>query len=141
LNQNNPFMEFYYPAKIWLAFGETFSDEGTPVAEWLLKNGYPELAALSHSIRGSDDALKWLMEGGFLHLAALDSAIDEDPKAYLWLQENKHLFLIVLADAIHGKPYALQWFNKHQLIGFIIISQKIKAWRDSQTFDYHKKHF
>ncbi len=81
------------------------------------------------------------MEGGFLHLAALDSAIDEDPKAYLWLQENKHLFLIVLADAIHGKPYALQWFNKHQLIGFIIISQKIKDWRDSQTFDYHKMHF
>ena len=96
-------MTFYYPAKIWLAFGETF-EGNQKIIDWLIKNGYPEVAALSHAMRGSDEAFTWLMSKKFLHLAALDSAItSEDPKAYKWLKTNKHLFLIVFADACKGQ--------------------------------------
>jgi hypothetical protein len=134
-------MTFYYHAKIWLAFGETFTGN-QEIINWLIKNGYPEVAALSHAMRGSDEAYTWLMTNGFLHLAAFDSAVtSEDPKAYQWLKDNKHLFLIVLADACRGKPVSLAWFRKHKLDGFLLIAMKIKAFCDSQTFDYHRKRF
>lgn len=134
-------MEFYYPAKIWLAFGETFTEKGQPFVDWLMKNGYPELGALSHAIRGSEEALGWLMKNRFFHLAALDGAIDQDQKAYKWLHDHGHLFLIVFADACHGSKNAVDWFKKNELVAFLTIAGKIKEWRDGQTFDYHKLHF
>jgi len=134
-------MTFYYPAKIWLAFGETF-EGNQKIVDWLIHNGYPEVAALSHAMRGSDEAFSWLMANGFLHLAALDSAVtSEDPKAVNWLKQNKHLFLIVFADACKGQPAAIAWFRKHQLDAFLMIAGKIKKFCDSQTFDYHRKQF
>lgn len=134
-------MTFYYPAKIWLAFGETF-EGNQKIIDWFIKNGYPEVAALSHAMRGSDEAFSWLMGNGFLHLAALDSAVtSEDPKAYEWLRANKHLFLIVFADACKGQPAAIAWFRKHQMDAFLMIAGKIKKFCDNQTFDYHKKQF
>lgn len=134
-------MNFYYPARIWLAFGETF-DGNKAIIDWFLKNGYPELAALSHAMQGSDEAYGWLMKNQFLHLAAFDSAVtSEDPKAAVWLKKNKHPFLIVLADACRGKEQAIRWFHKHQLEGFLVIARKIKAFCDSMTYDYHRKRF
>jgi hypothetical protein len=134
-------MNIYYPAKIWLAFGETFSEKGESFVEWLMKNGYPELGALSHAIRGSEQALEWLMRNKFLHLAALDGAIDENQKAYKWLADNQHPLLVLFADACHGALPAIDWFKRHNLSAFLVIAGKIKEWRDSQTFDYHKLHF
>ena len=46
---------FDYPPKIILAFGETISGN-EEILNWLLRNGYSELAALSYSIRGSQEA-------------------------------------------------------------------------------------
>jgi hypothetical protein len=134
-------MDVYYPAQIWLAFGQTFTDKGKPFDDWLMHHGYPELSALSHAIRGSEEALAWLMKNKFFHLAAVDSAIDDDSKAFVWLKENGHPFLVVFADAVRGKPYAIEWLVENDLPGFVAITKEIKAWRDSQTFDYHKKHF
>ncbi len=134
-------MTFYYPAKIWLAFGETF-DENQKIIDWFIANGYPEVAALSHAMRGSDEAFTWLMKNGFMHLAAFDSAVTSlDPKAYKWIKDNKHLFLVVFADACRGMPAANAWFRKHKLDAFLIIAGKIKKFCDSQTYDYHKKQF
>ncbi|NTW45318.1 MAG: hypothetical protein HGB14_13045, partial [Anaerolineaceae bacterium] len=52
-----------YPPKILIAFAETLSGN-TEIHQWLLSNGYPELAALSSAICGSDQALGWLMKSG-----------------------------------------------------------------------------
>jgi len=134
-------MTFYYPAKIWLAFGETF-DGNQKIIDRFIKNGYPEVAALSHAMRGSDEAFAWLMKNGHPHLAALDSAVTSaDQKAYQWLKANKHLFLIVFADACQGKPPAIAWFRRNNLQAFLVIAGKIKKFCDSQTYDYHKKKF
>ena len=51
-----------YPPKILLAFGETFGNTGDKFQTWLLENGYPELAALSSGIKGSNDAIEWLLK-------------------------------------------------------------------------------
>ncbi len=134
-------MTFYYPAKIWLAFGETF-EENQKIVDWFIANNYSDVAALSHAMRGSDEAFSWLMKNGFVHLAAFDSAVtSKDPKAFKWLKDNKHLFLFVLAEACLGKPDSIAWFKKHKLDAFIVIATKIKKFCDSQTFDYHKKRF
>jgi len=108
---------------------------------WLLNNGYPEVAALAHAIRGSEEATAWLMKNKFYHLAALDSAIDEDEKAYKWLMDHNHRFFIVFADACRARPAAIQWFRQNKLEAILAIAIKIKVLRDSHTFDYHKKHF
>ena len=92
---------FYYPAKIWLAFGEAVNGN-IEIAEWLLKNGFPEVAAFAHAIRGSEEATAWLFKNKYYHLAALDAAIDENIQAYTWLQKNNHAFLVVFADACRG---------------------------------------
>ena len=56
-----------------MAFGCTFEPEGDEFFEWLMRNGYPELGALSQTIQGDTKAKDWLMEHGFPHLAAIDS--------------------------------------------------------------------
>ena len=129
-----------YPPKIILAFGETISGN-KEILEWLLKNGYGELAALSYAIRGSEDAFTWLMNNGYTHLAALDSAIDNDPKAYQWLKEHEQPFLILFADACHGTKEAMDYMVQKNLTGMLRVTQKIRAFRDNQTYDYHKVHF
>lgn len=45
-----------YDVKILMAFGESIRGN-EKIYTWLLKNGYPELAALSSAIRGSDEAV------------------------------------------------------------------------------------
>ena len=49
-----------YPPKVLMAFGETF-DENEKRYNWLLHNGYPELAALSSAILGREEDFTWLM--------------------------------------------------------------------------------
>ena len=130
----------YYPAKIWLAFGEVVIGNAE-IAEWLLKNGYPEVAALGHAIRGSEEATTWLFMNKFFNLAALDAAIDENMQAYQWLQANNHPFLVVFADACRGKQAAINWFYENKMEAFVLIAKRIKDLRDNTTFDYHKKKF
>jgi len=70
----------HYPPKILLAFGETFNDNGDNFHQWLLENGYPELAALSSGIKGSKEAIDWLLKNKYPQYAAFDDAIDKNRK-------------------------------------------------------------
>ena len=130
-----------YPPKVLLAFGETFTETDGAFLNWLLHNGYPELAALSSAIRGSYDAQNWLLKNKFPHLAVLDEAIDNKMEAYGWLKKYNYDFLIVFVDAIHEKKEALNWLEKKNLQLFIRLAVKIRNFRDNQTFDYHKYPF
>lgn len=130
-----------YPPKIIMAFGETFSDEGEVFYKWLLENGYPELAALSSSIRGSNEATEWLLKNKFPQLAALDGAIDKKQAAYDWLMKYEFYFLAVFADAVNNKPDATSWLKKRGFDVYLRVAEKIRHFRDNQTFDYHKLHF
>ena len=130
-----------YDIKVLMAFGETFSEKDGVFLNWLLKNKYPELAALSSAIRGSEEAVKWLVMNKYRHYAALDAAIDKQMPAYRWLIANGHDFLAVFADAVNRNPVAMQWFKKHDLGIFLMLAKKIYDYRENQTFDYHKMHF
>ena len=43
-----------------MAFGCTFEPGGEEFFEWLMRNGYPELGALSNTIQGDHEAKDWL---------------------------------------------------------------------------------
>ncbi len=130
-----------YPPKILIAFGETFSEHDGAFLNSLIQTGYPELAALSSAIRGSYEAADWLLKNKFPHLAALDGAIDKQSGAYGWLRKNKFDFLIVFADAVNQRVEAINWLKENDLEIFILLAQKIRSFRDNQTYDYHKIHF
>ena len=124
-----------------MAFAETFREEQEEFYNWLLKNGYPELAALSSAIRGSEEALIWLMQHKFYHLAALDGAIDKQGKARAWLVKFQFNTLAMLADAVNEQQAAIDYFQGKDLQLFLLIAKRIRDFRDSQTYDYHKKRF
>ncbi|NOY50016.1 MAG: hypothetical protein GXO88_05575 [Chlorobi bacterium] len=130
-----------YPPKILMAFGETFSEEKGEFLNWLLEGGYPELAALSNGIRGSQEATEWLLKNNFARFAAFDNAVGGSEKAYAWLLDNEENLLAVFVDAINNNMEALAWFKNHKLEIFIHLSRKIRNFRENQTFDYHKIHF
>jgi hypothetical protein len=130
-----------YPPKILMAFGETFSEEKGEFSEWLLQNGYQELAALSSAIKGSREANMWLIKNKFPHFAAFDEAIGGKMPAYNWLLDNDKDILALFVDAINNRMEALAWFKKREMEIFIHLSRKIRNFRENQTFDYHKLHF
>jgi len=131
----------HYPTKILMAFGCTFEPEGDEFFEWLMRNGYPELGALSQTIQGDTKAKDWLMEHGFPHLAAIDSVIDKEPKAEEWLIKNHFEVNLAFAKAINRDDDAIEWLEKKELQVFIILADKIRKYLDDKYLNFHKIHF
>lgn len=131
----------HYPTKILMAFGCTFEPEGDEFFEWLMRNGYPELGALSHTIQGDTKAKDWLMEHGFPHLAAIDSAIDKEAKAEEWLLKNHFEVNLAFAKAINRDDDATDWLLKNELQVLVIIADKIRKYLDDKYLNFHKIHF
>jgi hypothetical protein len=129
-----------YPTKILLAFTEA-AGGNEDLFEWLLNNGYPELALLSKSLRGGETSNQILIQKKFPQFAAFDAAIHRDVRAIMWLKKHKFIFLIRLADASRGSEIALKWFEKQNLKIFVMLAIKIKSFVDNQVFDVHKRRF
>ena len=129
-----------YPTKILLAFTEAVGGN-EDLFEWLLKNGYHELALLSKSLRGGEASNQILIQKKFPQFAAFDAAIHGDLKAIIWLKKHKFVFLIRLADAARGTEIALNWFEKRNLKIFVMLAKKIKSYVDNQVYDVHKRRF
>lgn len=124
-----------YPVKILMAFAETFSEKDGKFYQWLLENGYPELAALSSSVRGSNAALNWLMENKYFHLAAFDDAIDNNKSAYDWLIKNGYPILAITAEAVNDKESAKVFLEKNELDVFLYIAKNIRNYLTNGYFD------
>lgn len=129
----------HYPVKILLAFSESFKPKtGQQFFDWLLNNGYPELAALSSCVRGSSEAKEWLIRNNFMHLAAFDSAIDGDVEARQLLLRTGHQVMAMTADAVNGDQHARAWLNNNHLDIFYMIALRICDYLRNHTFDIHK---
>ncbi len=131
--------EFRYPAKILLAFGESLKDN-KEIHNWLLKNGYPELAALSNSINGSTKAFDWLLKN-YPHLAALDHAIDGFEAPIPWLLKHGFKFYVIFARACQNKADALRYLQKNDLQIYLHLVAIIQKCLELKEPDYHKKRF
>lgn len=131
----------HYPVKILMAFGCTFEGGGNEFFDWLMRNGYPELGALSHAIQGDTEAKQWLMDNRFPHLAAIDSAIDEEEKAQQWLLKNHFEINFIFAKAVNNDEDALNWLEKNDMGVLVVVANKIRKYLDDKYLDYHKIHF
>ncbi len=132
-----------YPPKILVAFGEAVG-HNTKIHQWLLDNGYPELAALTACLMGQRDAEEWLKKHKFNHLLAFHYAVYDDENARKWLALYKYNLLAVLADAVNGYKPAMEYLRKRNLNVFIRLALKIKKLKDEVIFDandYHKIKF
>ena len=87
-----------YDAKVLLAWHESLKGDNR-FTEFLLHNGFPELAALSRAILSDLDALKWLMDNGYPEFAILSDAIDDEDEAIEWLEKAHCDFLSKFAAA------------------------------------------
>ncbi|MFO7721738.1 MAG: hypothetical protein R6V49_00800 [Bacteroidales bacterium] len=133
----------FYDPKILIALGEAI-DRNFKIHQWLLQNGYPELAALASSLQADVDAFKWLMSNGYNHFAAFSNAIDEDNQAYQWLVQYKFRILVLLVDAAYLRPEALKILKDEGLVIFIRLAFKIRKLKEDQHRDYdfyYKMHF
>ncbi|MBE6346527.1 MAG: hypothetical protein E7067_04890 [Lentimicrobiaceae bacterium] len=130
-----------YPVKILMALAMTFDEEGEPFHRWLLENGYPELAALSDAIKGSDNATEWLMKNKYYHLVAFDAAIDNKAEARKWLERYNYPILILLADAINHKESSIKYLIDNKLDIYVVLSQKIRKALTKDSFNPYKINF
>jgi hypothetical protein len=131
--------EFKYPVEVLLAFGEALKGN-KEIYNWLLNNGYKELAALSNSIRGSNTAFDWLMKH-YPQLAAFDQLLDKETAALPWLQKHGFRFYIIFAQACHMRPQALAYLKREKLNVYIRLAGIISQCLKNKEHDIHKKRF
>lgn len=130
-----------YDAKVLLAWHESLKGDNR-FTEYLLHNGFPELAALSRAILSDLDALKWLMDNGYPEFAILSDAIDDEDEAIEWLEKAHCDFLSKFAAACRKDDAAIKWFVDNELHGFIPIIRTIhdillfQSWDSS---DIHRR--
>lgn len=128
-----------YDAKILLAWHESLKGDHR-FTDFLMQNGFPELAALGRAILSDTDALKWLMENGYPEFAILSDAIDDEDEAIEWLVKAKCDFLSTFAAACRKDDAAIKWFVDNNLHGFIPIIRTIHDILLFQSWDSSDVH-
>ena len=129
-----------YDAKLLLAFGESLKLD-RKFTDFLIKNGFPELGALSSAINADTDALQWLLDNGYPEFAVLSNAIDNEDAAIAWLEKYNCDFLSKFAAACRKEDEAVKWFvanNLHIYIRLIKIIQEILLRQALASDDVHK---
>jgi len=128
-----------YDVKILLAWGESLKGDGR-FTDFLLHNGFPELAALTNAIHSDTDALKWLMDNGYPEFAILSDAIDDEDEAIEWLERYHCDFLSKFAAACRKDDEAIRWFVEQDLKLFILIIRTIHDILLFQSWDSSDVH-
>lgn len=100
---------------------------------WLVNNGYTELAMLKDAVLGDGKSLEWLMRNKKIHLAAFVNAVREDTKAFDILFKLKVFHWAATANIINGDDKAAGWLKVNKLDHYILLAlvMKEKIRRDS----------
>lgn len=128
-----------YEPKIIIAWGESLKGK-RKFTDFLMTNGFPELAALSNAINSDLEALKWLMANGYPEFAILSDAIDDEDLAIEWLKKYHCDFLSTFAAACRKDDAAIKWFVDNKLDVFILIIKTIHDILLQQSYDSSNVH-
>jgi hypothetical protein len=94
--------------------------------QWLLKNGYPELAALKEAVICDEpDALAWLVRFNKNKLVTFVAAVKGNFDAVKQLLSAKEPLLAATANAVQGDENAYQWLIDKGFRGWAELSQAI----------------
>ena len=132
-------MRFEYPAKILLAWSEAISGN-VKIRDWLMKNGYPELALFVFALHHKADAREWLLKNKHPHLLALIEAAEGRALAMEWLRKNKLDVLEQMALCADDNDEALAWLIDHKFKEMALIAMKIREVKDDIEADNNDPH-
>ncbi|HEX4888466.1 MAG TPA: hypothetical protein VFV37_10515 [Luteibaculaceae bacterium] len=128
-----------YPQKVLIAWGEAIKGNKA-IADWLMKNGYPELGLFCFAVRNNDDAREWLMKNGFPHLMAVINGAEGIKEAISWLEGHKFEALAKVAAAGDGDLEAYKWLKDRQQVELCFIAKNIRDVKDMIEFDNNDPH-
>jgi hypothetical protein len=118
-----------YPPKILIAWAEAIGGN-KDIRDWLMDNGYKELAMFTFAVRNKDEARKWLMENGYAHLMAMINAVERNQVALKWLQHFNFTVLEKMALSGDGDDEAHQWLIANGHREFAYVAKKIQYIKD-----------
>lgn len=101
--------------------------------QWLMNNGYPEIAAFSNAICGDKDAMKFLFRTHYEWLAILSNAIDGEDQARVWIGKACKPVNLMFAMACQQEPRAVKWLQVRRLDIFLVLAQEIHEILDTQA--------
>jgi len=93
--------------------------------EWLMGNGYRELAEFWDAYFGIEKSFKWLLENGHPHLAAAVDAASGSDKAKLWLLKSGYRELSAIVDAAEGNKAAVAFLMQSKYKGWVGVAHEI----------------
>lgn len=118
-----------YSPKILIAWAEAIGGN-KDIRDWLMENGYKELAMFTYAVRNKDDARNWLMENGYAHLMALINAVERNQVALKWLQHFNFTILEKMALSGDGDEDAHRWLINNGHREFAYVAKKIQYIKD-----------
>lgn len=124
----------HYDVKILLALTKCIAGR-KDFFQWLLHNGYPELAAFSNAIRGDKQAMLWLSRFGYGWLGILSNAIDGDEQSRIWVGRSLHECNLRFALACREELSALRWLKEHDLHIFLMMAKEVKTVLETQALE------
>ncbi|MBQ2508423.1 MAG: hypothetical protein II532_01475 [Bacteroidales bacterium] len=122
----------HYDIKILLALNESIKGR-KDFFEWLLNNGYAELAAFSNAIRGDKKAMEWLFQHHYPQFAILSNAIDGEDEARVWIGKACHIVNLMFAMACREDERALKWLSEKKLSIFLNMAHEVNIILDTQA--------
>jgi len=128
-----------YEPKILMAWGESLKGD-RKFSNFLMTNGFQELAALTAAIHSDTEALDWLLKSNYPEFGVLSDAIDGEDKAIEWLEKYHCDFLSKFAAACRKEDDAIRWFVDNKLDIFILIIRTIHDILLFQSWDSSDVH-
>jgi hypothetical protein len=128
-----------YPPKILLAWAEAIGGN-RKIRDWLMGNGFPELAFFEFALHHKEDARKWLMEHGFQHLMATIAAVERNQSALNWLKNYNFDVLAHAALAADGNEDGFNWLIKNGHREMAIVAKRIQIVKDQIERDNNDIH-
>lgn len=128
-----------YPAKVLLAWGEAISGN-REIRNWLMANGYEELALTCHAMHHVQSARSWLMANHHPHLMALVSGAEGNPEAIQWLDRFGFSYLKEVALGADNDDEAVKRLLKAGQREWAGIALKIRAVKNQIEADNNDMH-
>jgi len=96
--------------------------------QWLIDNGYRELAEFWEANERVEKSFRWLLENNHRELAALVDALHSEEKAKMFLVKAGHPELAAVVDAADGNKTAVVFLLKSGNKGWLAVAREIYLW-------------
>ncbi len=134
-----PMKKRVYPPKIKLAWMKAL-EGNTEITEWLIQNGFKELAMCNQAILLKEEAREWLMHNGFPHLMAFVNAAEGNGKAADWLSKAGMLEYFHMSQCIENQQESWQWLKENSTEDVFLLTKTIKKIKDQIEEDHNDIH-